>query len=52
MVAKTSASPAPAADSRAPRRHSPYHVRIACDVCAVAILFAVLALYLAIALLA
>ncbi len=34
------------------RRHSPYHVKIACDACAVAILLGIIAIYLSIALLA
>ena len=37
---------------RRARRHSPYHVKIACDACAVAILLGIIAIYLAIALLA
>ncbi len=37
---------------RQARRYSPYHVKIACDACAVAILLGVIAIYLAIALLA
>ena len=61
MVAKTPTSPttASASDDSAARRrqqphHSPsnYHVKIACDACAVAILLGVVAFYLAILLVA
>lgn len=57
MVAKTAASTAPTpapAETGAPRpwHQSHFHVKIACDAVAVAILLAVVALYLVIALLA
>jgi hypothetical protein len=50
MVAKTSSTPASDAAGTAARpqpwHQSPFHMKIACDACAVAILLGVVALYL------
>ena len=60
MVANTSSATPPSASAasddvaarRRPWHHSPFHVKIACDACAVAILLGVVALYLAVLLVA